>query len=113
MTLRALPHIEHRRNTGARWAISVLQSKSRRIRTQWKCWVSLPKKVEVLDELAASEEALRFGWASWAIHRFFKKLTDCGDASEIYVVDESGIRTHDSHPTNHKAKTRRHNQLAF
>jgi len=26
-----------------------LQSKSRRIRTQWKCWVSLPKKVEVLE----------------------------------------------------------------
>jgi hypothetical protein len=29
--------------------ISVLQSKSRQIRTQWKCWVSLPKKVEVLE----------------------------------------------------------------
>jgi hypothetical protein len=29
--------------------ISILQSKSRRIRTQWKCWVSLPKKVEVLE----------------------------------------------------------------
>jgi hypothetical protein len=31
--------------------ISVLQSfsPSRRIRTQWKCWVSLPKKVEVLE----------------------------------------------------------------
>ena len=27
------------------------------------------------------EEALRFGWASWAIHGLFKKLTDCGDAS--------------------------------
>jgi hypothetical protein len=33
------------------------------------------------DELTASEEALRFGWASWAIHGLFKKLTDCGDAS--------------------------------
>jgi hypothetical protein len=33
------------------------------------------------DELTASEEALRFGWASWAIHDLFKKLTDCGDAS--------------------------------
>jgi len=33
------------------------------------------------DELTASEEALRFGWASWAIHGVFKKLTDCGDAS--------------------------------
>jgi hypothetical protein len=31
--------------------------------------------------LTASEEALRFGWASWAIHGLFKKLTDCGDAS--------------------------------
>jgi len=29
--------------------ISVLQSKSRRIRTQWKCWVPLPKKVEALE----------------------------------------------------------------
>ena len=29
--------------------ISVLLSKSRRIRTQWKWWVSLPKKVEVLE----------------------------------------------------------------
>jgi hypothetical protein len=51
--------------------------------------VSLPTKVEVLDapalrtrgELTASEEALRFGWASWAIHGLFRKLTDCGDAS--------------------------------
>jgi hypothetical protein len=25
------------------------------------------------DELTASEEALRFGWASWAIHGLFKK----------------------------------------
>ena len=33
------------------------------------------------DELKASEEALGFGWASWAIHGLFKKLTDCGDAS--------------------------------
>jgi hypothetical protein len=33
------------------------------------------------DELTASEETLRFGWASWAIHGLFKKLTDCGDAS--------------------------------
>src|SRR5205809_7213141 len=33
------------------------------------------------DELTASEEALRFGWASWAVHGLFKKLTDCGDAS--------------------------------
>ncbi len=33
------------------------------------------------DELTANEEALRFGWASWAIHSLFKKLTDCGDAS--------------------------------
>ena len=33
------------------------------------------------DELTASEDALRFGWASWAIHGLFKKLTDCGDAS--------------------------------
>jgi hypothetical protein len=32
-------------------------------------------------ELTASEEAPRFGWASWAIHGLFKKLTDCGDAS--------------------------------
>src|SRR6516164_10686156 len=64
-------------------------SNSRRIRTQWKCRVSLPTKVEVLDaptlrtrgELTASEEALRFGWASWAIHGLFKKLTDCGEAS--------------------------------
>jgi hypothetical protein len=32
-------------------------------------------------ELTPSEEALRFGWASWAIHGLFKKLTDCGDAS--------------------------------
>ncbi len=32
-------------------------------------------------ELTASEEALRFGWASCAIHSLFKKLTDCGDAS--------------------------------
>jgi hypothetical protein len=47
------------------------------------------QNVEVLDaptlrtrgELAPSEEALRFGWASWAIHGLFKKLTDCGDAS--------------------------------
>jgi hypothetical protein len=30
------------------------------------------------DELTASEEALRFGWA---IHGLFKKLTDRGDAS--------------------------------
>jgi hypothetical protein len=33
------------------------------------------------DELTASEEALRFGWAGWAIHGLFKKLIDCGDAS--------------------------------
>ena len=33
------------------------------------------------DELTASEEALRFGLASWAIHGLFKMLTDCGDAS--------------------------------
>ncbi len=26
------------------------------------------------DELTASEEALRFGWASWAIHGLFKNL---------------------------------------
>jgi hypothetical protein len=32
-------------------------------------------------ELTPSEEALQFGWASWAIHGLFKKLTDCGDAS--------------------------------
>ena len=35
------------------------------------------------DELTASEEALRFGWASWAVHGLFKKLTDCGDASYL------------------------------
>jgi len=29
----------------------------------------------------AKETAPRFGWASWAIHGRFKKLTDCGDAS--------------------------------
>jgi hypothetical protein len=32
-------------------------------------------------KLTAGEEALRFGWASWAIHGLLKKLTDCGDAS--------------------------------
>jgi integrase len=32
-------------------------------------------------QMRHSEEALRFGWASWAIHGLFKKLTDCGDAS--------------------------------
>jgi hypothetical protein len=32
-------------------------------------------------DLTASEEALRFGWASWAIHGLLKKLTDCGEAS--------------------------------
>ena len=49
----------------------------------------LSQKVEVLEaprlrtrgELSVNEEALRFGWASWAIHGLFKKLTDCGDAS--------------------------------
>jgi hypothetical protein len=33
------------------------------------------------SELTGSEEALRFGWASWAIHGLLKKLTDCDDAS--------------------------------
>jgi hypothetical protein len=51
---------------------------------------SLPsQKVQVLDaprlrtrgELTASEEATRFGCASWAIQGLFTKLTDCGDAS--------------------------------
>ena len=49
----------------------------------------LSQKVEVLEaprlrtraELSVNEEAVRFSWASWAIHGFFKKLTDCGDAS--------------------------------
>jgi hypothetical protein len=33
------------------------------------------------SELTGGEEALRFGWASWAIHGLLKKLTDCDDAS--------------------------------
>ena len=49
----------------------------------------LSQKLEVLEaprlrtrgELSVDEEAVRFGWASWAIHGLFKKLTDCGDAS--------------------------------
>ena len=50
---------------------------------------STSQSVDVLDaptlrtrgELPPSEEVLRFGWASWAVHGLFKKLTDCGDAS--------------------------------
>jgi len=44
-----------------------------------KASIELP--IHTRDELTASEEALRFGWASWAIHGLFEKLTDCGDAS--------------------------------
>ena len=39
------------------------------------------QRLRTRGELMASEEALRFGWASWAVHGLFKKLTDCGDAS--------------------------------
>jgi hypothetical protein len=39
------------------------------------------------DGLTASEEALRFGWASWAIHGLFKKLTDCNSYVSLLCLN--------------------------
>src|SRR5215469_3896202 len=46
-------------------------------------------------EPTAGEEALRFGWASWAIHPRFKKLTDCRYAvhTENFIEGRTYLET--------------------
>jgi hypothetical protein len=39
------------------------------------------KQTKTSKRFGNSQRERRGGWASWAIHGLFKKLTDCGDAS--------------------------------
>src|SRR6266480_2084577 len=39
------------------------------------------KQTKTSKRFGNSQRERRVGWASWAIHGSFKKLTDCGDAS--------------------------------
>ena len=57
------------------------------------------------DELMASEEALRFGWAGWAIHGHVKKLTDCGDVLALVIPrSQRGSRGFESPLVHHLCK---------